>query len=155
MAVSPYDSVGALGGLFAPAWLYGDEVSKAAVEAWNAKNLKKAPDPFTGNFGAMSDPANAQRDAITNALISGRDPFGGGGGRRRGGVGGYSPARQLVTQRAGRRRRHQDAPARRWGTCRGTQIRGASGARGVAQGGQPGGTVTSAAIGDVPGFEQG
>ena len=28
MAVNPYDSVGALGGLFAPAWLYGDEASR-------------------------------------------------------------------------------------------------------------------------------
>ena len=58
MAVNPYDSVGALGGLFAPAWLYGDEASKAAVEAWNAKNLKKAPAPFRSNLD-MVNPAAA------------------------------------------------------------------------------------------------
>lgn len=41
----PYDPTGALGGLFAPAYIAGNAQSEAAVNAWNAANLKTAPAP--------------------------------------------------------------------------------------------------------------
>lgn len=49
MMAPPYDPVGALGGVFAPAYIVNDPVSKAAVDAWNAAHMKFPPgaDPNT------------------------------------------------------------------------------------------------------------
>ena len=43
MATQQYDPVGAMGGLFAPAYIHGDPVSEStAVAAWNAAHFEAA-----------------------------------------------------------------------------------------------------------------
>jgi len=75
------DRTGALGGLFAPAWIYGDEGQMAAVADWNARNLRRPPalDPW---FRRDADPASAQRDAIATWIVRSGDV-----GQRYGGSG--------------------------------------------------------------------
>lgn len=69
-----YNPVGALNGLFAPAYIKGDPQSEAAVAAWNAANLKKppadipVPPPVSnpgGGFGGRLNP----RDLIARRLM--------------------------------------------------------------------------------------
>jgi len=65
---SPYDDVGALGGLFAPAYIAGDPNSMTAVARWNAAHLKRRPaaDPWMQSQPVVTN----QRDAITQALVN-------------------------------------------------------------------------------------
>ena len=72
MATQQYDPVGAMGGLFAPAYIHGDPVSEAAVAAWNAAHLKLRPttDPKFST-DAPKSPVEAQRDAIVAQLLGG------------------------------------------------------------------------------------
>src|SRR5580765_8582399 len=71
-----YDPVGALGGLFAPAWIYGDPISQAAVEAWNAAHLKVPPAPdLPFNPQNPSKSVEEQRNAIVYALMSPPSPI--------------------------------------------------------------------------------
>jgi hypothetical protein len=130
----PYDSVGAMGGLFAPAWLYGDEVSRAAVEAWNAKNLKKPPAPFSGNISNMigGQTAPGSRDSIAAALLG--SPLGGSGDGP-GGLGGPGGA--------------SDSP----GVASGPP--GAVGDVGTPGPGVSTGAPSSTAPGEAPGVSQG
>jgi hypothetical protein len=60
----PYDPVGALGGVFAPAYIANDPVSKAAVDAWNAAHMKFPPgqDPNTS--------AQQQQQAAMGSLFA-------------------------------------------------------------------------------------
>jgi hypothetical protein len=51
----PYDPVGALGGLFAPAYIHGDQQSEDAVKAWTLAH------PYS--------PAVGSRNSITQAMI--------------------------------------------------------------------------------------
>jgi hypothetical protein len=85
MALTPYDDVGAMGGLFAPAFIFGDPVSEAAVARWNAAHLKRKPAPDVNkmpgsvvNSLSPSSSPDPQRDAIAAALMSGK--IGGVGG---------------------------------------------------------------------------
>ena len=43
MAVRPYDPVGAMGGLFAPALIRGNRRIGTGVREWMARNLKRPP----------------------------------------------------------------------------------------------------------------
>jgi hypothetical protein len=51
----PYDPVGALGGLFAPAYIHGNQQSSDAVQAWTAAH------PYS--------PAVGSRNNITQAMV--------------------------------------------------------------------------------------
>jgi hypothetical protein len=65
----PYDDVGALGGLFAPAYIPGDPIAMAAVARWNAAHRRVPP----GNPPlAISPEQDTQRDAIASALVNNR-----------------------------------------------------------------------------------
>ena len=44
-AQQPYDPVGAMGGLFAPAYIVGNPQSEQAVGAWNTAHLQTPPAP--------------------------------------------------------------------------------------------------------------
>lgn len=87
-----YNPVGALGGLFAPAFIYGNPESDAAVAAWGKQNLKSPPLPTpvmppvaptgggrglpgtpgylrsAGNGVFLADDIGAQRDELAAAL---------------------------------------------------------------------------------------
>jgi len=59
---STYDPVGAMGGLFAPAFIYGDPEAEQAVAAWLAKNLKTPPAPdkrYVPPLASSQDPTEA------------------------------------------------------------------------------------------------
>ena len=60
MAYHPYDPIGALGGLFAPAFIRNDLTSEEAVAAWNARNRKYPPAPATSTF---DDPLSVKDEA--------------------------------------------------------------------------------------------
>ncbi len=45
MATQTYDPIGAMGGLFAPAFIASDPVSQDAVARWNAAHLRLRPAP--------------------------------------------------------------------------------------------------------------
>lgn len=86
-----YDPVGAMGGLFAPAHIYGDPIAMAAAEEWNIRNRRYRPQgdyqPPTQQAAAAPAPdtsaAPSMRDSIASRLI-GQDAGGDGGG-----MGGY------------------------------------------------------------------
>jgi hypothetical protein len=75
MIRQPYDSVGALNGLFAPAYIHGDPTSDAAVQAWMVAHPRS---PGVGTFvpseAAAATPVdqsvNQQRDAIATQLVA-------------------------------------------------------------------------------------
>ena len=65
-----YDPIGSLGGLFAPAYLYGNKEAEDAFEAWWQKN-KKTPPKGDGYYTppAKMDPGTPAVDKITEALM--------------------------------------------------------------------------------------
>jgi hypothetical protein len=67
----PYDDVGALGGLFAPAYIAGDPVSQAAVAKWTAAHQKSPPppDPPFKMPTTSKDLTDQQRNAIVSAIV--------------------------------------------------------------------------------------
>jgi hypothetical protein len=75
MANAAYDPVGALGGLFAPAYIHGNPQSEAAVGQWNAAHLVSPPPPgplpsaAAAAPAAPAAPAVNSRDAIAQQMM--------------------------------------------------------------------------------------
>ena len=92
MALRPYDPVGAMGGLFAPALIRGNRESELAFDEWMARNLKRPPAADTGPPAppaptmegtppeSAEEAAARQRDAIakTIMMLQGGDQGGSG-----------------------------------------------------------------------------
>jgi hypothetical protein len=74
MIRQPYDSVGALNGLFAPAYIHGDPTSDAAVQAWSVANPRSpGVGTYTPSPAAAATPVaqpNPQRDAIATTIVA-------------------------------------------------------------------------------------
>jgi hypothetical protein len=68
-----YDPVGAMGGLFAPAFIYGNPQAEAAASAWNTAHLQTPPPPdhpFTPGAASPAAPnPAAARDTIAQSLM--------------------------------------------------------------------------------------
>lgn len=64
-----YDETGALGGLFAPAWIYGNDQSMNAVNRWNAAHLQQHQQPPpVQDVAPTTTPVDAQRNNIAATL---------------------------------------------------------------------------------------
>src|SRR3954471_22534729 len=77
-----YDETGALGGTFAPAFIFGDPVSEAAVNKWNAAHLRTRPvqTPLVTPGPAPTSPADTLTPSARDALAMALTQQGGGGG---------------------------------------------------------------------------
>jgi hypothetical protein len=64
MMAQPYDPVGAMGGMFAPAYIYGNPESEAAVQKWQAENFAMTP--------AMVEATRGPSTTITEPGVMGR-----------------------------------------------------------------------------------
>lgn len=156
--LQPYDEIGAMGGLFAPAYIHGDPISEAAVARWNAAHRRGAPAPDASTYattptasqsipGIASQPS--QRDAIAMAMM-GQQNLGSGGETGSGSLGDTAPSAPDSTGTPNIGTPNVGTP--NVGTPNvGTPNVGApAAAPGVAQGpANPSGTVTSAPLGPV------
>jgi hypothetical protein len=71
MQLPPYDPVGALGGLFAPAYIHGNPQSEAAVQAWTTAH-PYSPGVTVPTQAAVNNPQ--QRDVIAAQVTSNNNP---------------------------------------------------------------------------------
>jgi hypothetical protein len=72
-----YDPVGALNGLFAPAYIAGNPQADAAVQAWTvAHPHSPGVNTFVPDATAAATPvaANPQRDAIAQTIVQQQQP---------------------------------------------------------------------------------
>lgn len=86
-----YDLTGAMGGLFAPPHIYGNQAAMDAAAAWNLRNLRTRPTDSWASTATQDQPTDI-KSTIADALVQQQGGTGStdAGGGSEGGGGGYS-----------------------------------------------------------------